>query len=519
MMSNRTMASRMIYVAVVLGTMVVITRGVPTTRDTPTEFTTDISEVTYLGAEEKFTEEVTTLPNDDEAVTMTTENTFSPDKEGDEERQGIYNFIKVKFTLPGKSNGDIGGTLRTDIKNAINPILSEKFEEYNTSSVAFSECKDDCLTATVKLDFRLRITLEERRGVIKVLYEIVERNQTLGNLRVEMLYVLNVKGSYERIHTACDITHCKPDMKCFIEGNDCSSVCADNTEYCHHGRCEKFAQQSFITCHCEEGFTGPRCTQEIGNDESDGKPDLYVGIIAASAIACIIVLAIILATCINIFNKKRIRTGRSEELFGIENVVALELMDEKSQLDGMATQTDESFLLARSHKDGVAPKAGHAHKIMQTNDSFLLAKAQLLRAHGSATRYRGAGSPVGVVSGNTRRLSDRPSESKIPEVDHAEPSTSTAGVNGVARNPSTKKDRAPAPPQQSPASPSQNEEATPSTSKDEQPRIPSAESAPKPAVENEEGNIEVPPPEKPIKSVEGNDVISDAYPGRKILKV
>lgn len=118
---------------------------------------------------------------------------------------------------------------------------------------------------------------------------------------------------------------------------------------------------------------------------------------------------------------------RSEELFGIENVVALELMDEKSHLGGMATQTDESFLLARSHKDGVAPKAGHAHKIMQTTDSFLLSKAQLLRAHGgSATRYRGAGSPVGVVSGNTRRLSDRPSESKMTGADAA-PSTSGAG--------------------------------------------------------------------------------------------
>ena len=117
---------------------------------------------------------------------------------------------------------------------------------------------------------------------------------------------------------------------------------------------------------------------------------------------------------------------RPGELFGIENVVALELSDEKSHISGMATQTDESFLLTRSHKDGVAPKPGHAHKIMQTNDSFLLAKTQLLKAHGgAAARHRTSGSPVGVVSGNARRLSGPPSNK--PGEGEATPATSSTG--------------------------------------------------------------------------------------------
>ncbi|XP_030829370.1 uncharacterized protein LOC100891846 isoform X2 [Strongylocentrotus purpuratus] len=359
MMANRTMTSST-FIIVILGSVFIGSHGVPTI-DPTTELVTDfiVNEgPTDMGAEEEYVEEITTLPMDDETVAMTTEEsftTFIPDEE--EKGPRIWKSVTVKFTLPDKSPTDIGEPLRLEIRNAINPILKEKFEDYNASSIAFSS---GSLIANVKLDFRLRITVEERREVIKVFYEMVERNNTLGSLRVEKLYVLNVQGSYDRIDDACHITRCPSGMTCFTDGNDCTSVCTTNQHYCHHGTCEKVSKRSpFITCHCEEGYTGGRCDKEI-RDESEA--DLYVGIIAASVIACIIVLAILLGTCINLFNKRRIRTGRSEELFGIENVVALELMDEKSHLGGMATQTDESFLLARSHKDGVAPKAGHAHK-------------------------------------------------------------------------------------------------------------------------------------------------------------
>eukprot|EP00057_Strongylocentrotus_purpuratus_P015710 XP_011670184.1 PREDICTED: uncharacterized protein LOC105441070 [Strongylocentrotus purpuratus] len=163
--------------------------------DPTTELVTDIivsEAATGMAVEEEYVEEITTLPMDDETVAMTTEGsftTFTPDEE--EKGPRIWKSVTVKFTLPDKSPTDIGGPLRLEIKNAINPILKEKFKDYNASSIAFSS---GSLIANVKLDFSLRITVEERREVIKVFYEMVERNNTLGSLRVEKLYVLNVKG-------------------------------------------------------------------------------------------------------------------------------------------------------------------------------------------------------------------------------------------------------------------------------------------------------------------------------------
>ena len=43
---------------------------------------------------------------------------------------------------------------------------------------------------------------------------------------------------------------------------------------------------------------------------------------------------------------------------------------------GVGCQTDDSFLLTQHMLNGIPPKPGFSHSVMQTTDSFLLAKSQ-----------------------------------------------------------------------------------------------------------------------------------------------
>ncbi|XP_072173542.1 uncharacterized protein [Diadema setosum] len=388
--------------------------------------------------------------------------------------------------------------------------------------------EDNHLIAFVLLEFEPRLPDDDRREVIKVLYEIVERNHTLGTLTVNELHVMLYSDKYVQISDACKITGCPREMSCTSVGNECIAVCANNTDYClNDAEC---VDESFpVTCTCRKDFSGPRCGDKMSDDDH-AKTNLYVGIIAASSIAGIIVLAIIAASCINLFNKRGGRTGKSDELFGIENVVALELSDEKIEIDGIGTQTDESFLLARSHKDGVPPKQGCAHKIMQTNDSFLLTKAQLLRSHGVVSHNRGAGSPVGVVSANTGRLSG-PNSSRVIEGGATPSTSSSSAANGKPRKASTKKERAPSSPDVDASTSKSDAKTLPTTSgKSEQP-TPSQESAPTRSDDKKaehrvdeltNGNSQNGAEndvKKPSQVNAGQSNVGELYPGRKILKV
>ncbi len=70
------------------------------------------------------------------------------------------------------------------------------------------------------------------------------------------------------------------------------------------------------------------------------------------------------------------------DIYPAENVIALEMSNDYFIVGGVGTQTEDSFLLTQYMLNGIPPKPGFSHSVMQTTDSFLLAKSQGRVPHG-----------------------------------------------------------------------------------------------------------------------------------------
>lgn len=70
------------------------------------------------------------------------------------------------------------------------------------------------------------------------------------------------------------------------------------------------------------------------------------------------------------------KSPHRSDIYPAENIIALEMSNDYFIVGGVGCQTDDSFLLTQYMLNGIPPKPGFSHSVMQTTDSFLLAKSQ-----------------------------------------------------------------------------------------------------------------------------------------------
>ncbi|XP_022102464.1 uncharacterized protein LOC110985625 [Acanthaster planci] len=354
-----------------------------TTVETVEEYTAEETTQELTTESDLVTETVTdTLDNETGTVLNTTVDTL-------EELTTEESTPELITDLPGStfvirfniSNKDYDNIKNQTEREELERLLVQEFKELfignkKLKSVTVSELRNGSIIADVKLEFKEVLNIKEREEVIMTLFEQVVLNGTLGAFEVEDLKLVSGNGEVMELNNACDVRPClQTEMKCMASGIKCTASCSDNKGYClNNSTCQE--SNDYIQCKCKKGFFGYRCDKKPLPPSGGRDDNAYIGIIAAAGIAVVLLLVMIIGCGYN----RLVNRGKecdTSKLFPAENSVALEMLDEPPPVvGGVACQTIESFLLTKYMKHGVPPKPGFQHEIVQTNESFLLAKAQ-----------------------------------------------------------------------------------------------------------------------------------------------
>ncbi|PIK52459.1 hypothetical protein BSL78_10663 [Apostichopus japonicus] len=286
---------------------------------------------------------------------------------------GDGDVIRIRFTILKKTVSQISSALEDEIESEISGYLSGNLTYFGkVELVSFNPRKQEEVSVTIDLHFNQKLNESTKQEIFKMLYELIEITGSVGELSVDNFAVSanNDGGMYA--YNYCNISDrgCPTGVHCNGEGHSCTATCDENTEYClNGGTCMPFSD--VIQCECPEGFFGKDCKltnrRRILNETAR-----IILIVIAGLVALLIFLLLLFCLCRKCQPKKR----PNRELFGVENVVALNCRNEIVTVGGVAIQTDDSFLLNLSHANGVPPKPGYSHKVMQTNESFLLTRSQ-----------------------------------------------------------------------------------------------------------------------------------------------
>lgn len=285
--------------------------------------------------------------------------------------QGEDNF-RIRFTLLDYKWTNRSKKLEEKVLDQVSFALKERLPDFAGAEFdAFRKSKEDSsLTADMEIYLNEKLSGASRAAAYDILLDLVAVRGAFGSLTVGGLKVENDIGQMNAF-TYCNITEksCPDGVHCVGNGSSCTASCKMNEAYClNGGTCRD--EDVYITCHCPADVTGDRC--EVG-----GAILSDTARVAVIAVAVVIFLLILLILLFCLVRKCQPCTKPSRELYGVENVVALHsIREEAGPVGGVAIQTDDSFLLNLSYANGVPPKAGYSHKIMQTDESFLLARSQ-----------------------------------------------------------------------------------------------------------------------------------------------
>ncbi|XP_038058461.1 interphotoreceptor matrix proteoglycan 2-like [Patiria miniata] len=336
--------------------------------DLATEIVTEI--VTELEEEETTTVPSTTADDTEEFTDGETTPELLTDPPGQK--------LVMRFTISNRNYSDIENP---DEREELESLLVEELEELYSNnkkfrSVTVLEFRNGSIIVDVELEFTDALNVQERAQVFTALYEKVVLNGTLGALEVQDLKHVKDDGKIEELNDACDIRPClQTEMKCVANGTKCTASCSDNKGYClNNSTCRP--NNDYIVCKCKKDFFGYRCDKKPLPPSGGRDDNAYIGIIAAAGIAVLLLLVMIVG-CGYSRLVNRGKESDTSKLFQADNMVALEMLDEPPPVvGGVACQTIESFLLTKYMKHGIPPKPGFQHEIIQTNESFLLDKAQ-----------------------------------------------------------------------------------------------------------------------------------------------
>lgn len=307
--------------------------------------------------------------------------------------------IRIKFSILNSTLSEVSQQVADTMENEVDAVMRSNLAYFKEAS--FFMFKFESLHTIVYLDLKFNQVLEEEQldEVRKILYELIEVQNTIKNFWVDNLLISEQSGGRMYTYNYCNISGTCPSGARCIDGVDtCSATCDNNKGFClNRGTCKQSGQ--VIKCDCPKRFNGTRCELSKGAFSDS----VWIALIAVVGIVALLLLLILLFCLCKRCNSQK-RSDR--EIYGVENVIGLQAVsDEMASVGGVAIQTDDSFLLNLTYGNGVPPKSGYSHKIMQTNDSFLLARSQNPRV-----------SPVKKVqshsNGSTPNESSRPGTSE-----------------------------------------------------------------------------------------------------------
>ncbi|KAJ8036618.1 hypothetical protein HOLleu_20643 [Holothuria leucospilota] len=288
--------------------------------------------------------------------------------------QGEDNF-RIRFTILDYKWANTSKKLEDKVLDQVSFALKERLPDFAGAEFdAFRKSKEDSsLTADMEIYLNEKLSGASRAAAYDILLDLVAVRGAFGSLRVGGLKVENDIGQMNAF-TYCNITEksCPDGVHCVGNGSSCTASCKMNEAYClNGGTCRD--EDVYITCH----YTQRNSAHAQQHTSCPFHFSADTARVAVIAVAVVIFLLILLILLFCLVRKCQPCTKPSRELYGVENVVALHsIRDEAGPVGGVAIQTDDSFLLNLSYANGVPPKAGYSHKIMQTNESFLLARSQ-----------------------------------------------------------------------------------------------------------------------------------------------